>query len=37
MELSKRQKEIIEIVKNQGPVSSKNIADELGILWEPIS
>lgn len=31
MELSKRQKEIIEIVKNQGPVSSKNIADELGL------
>ncbi|HKL12496.1 MAG TPA: helix-turn-helix transcriptional regulator [Halanaerobiales bacterium] len=31
MELSKRQKEIIEIVKNQGPISSKNIADQLGL------
>lgn len=31
MELSKRQKEIIEIVKNNGPVSSKNIAEELGL------
>jgi len=31
MELSKRQKEIIEIVKNQGPVSSKKISDDLGL------
>src|SRR6056297_1131662 len=31
MELSKRQKEIIEIVKNQGPISSKKIADQLGL------
>ncbi len=31
MELSKRQKEIIEIVKKQGPVSSKKIADNLGL------
>jgi len=31
MELSKRQKEIIEIVKNNGTVSSKSIADELGL------
>jgi len=31
MELSKRQKEIIEIVKKQGPVSSKKISDDLGL------
>lgn len=31
MELSKRQKEIIEIVKKQGPVSSKKISDNLGL------
>ena len=31
MELSKRQKEIIEIVKEQGPVSSKKISDDLGL------
>ncbi|MFO7815780.1 MAG: helix-turn-helix transcriptional regulator [Halanaerobiales bacterium] len=31
MELSKRQKEIIEIVKKQGPVSSKKISDQLGL------
>lgn len=31
MELSKRQKEIIEIVKKRGPVSSKKISDDLGL------
>jgi CBS domain-containing protein len=31
MELSKRQKEIIEIVKKQGPVSSKKISEDLGL------
>ncbi|MCF8008509.1 MAG: helix-turn-helix transcriptional regulator [Halanaerobiales bacterium] len=31
MELSKRQSEIIEIVKDKGPISSKRIADQLGL------